>query len=123
MPDLARDIELADRASAALDVLADRLSALPPEDALTLLRHLVATDRSVLSVLTHVLCTGSEVARQQAKTSTWDVRLALGLAFMANALDDGALDIADALDKLHAYSSPAGEQPPPQATHRTGRRR
>ncbi|MFF4767442.1 hypothetical protein ACFY1V_13095 [Streptomyces sp. NPDC001255] len=120
MPDLARDIELADRASAALGVLADRLSALPPEDAFTLLRHLVATDRSVL---THVLCTGSEVARQQAKTNTWDVRLALALAFTANSLDDGALDIADALAELHAYSSPAGQQPPPRPVPRTGRRR
>ncbi|WP_129287498.1 hypothetical protein [Streptomyces sp. GZWMJZ-114] len=123
MTEFTRGIRQIETAEAALRALADRLSALPPEDALRLLGRLFHSDGSPLSELTHVLCTGTEIARKQAQQGAWPDELALALAYAANALDEGALDLDEALDRHHLPSRPAAGPSAPRAAHRSGRGR
>ncbi|AZS87189.1 hypothetical protein ELQ87_25280 [Streptomyces griseoviridis] len=100
-------VRLTDEITRQLGQLADHLSQLPPPQAVQVIARILDPDAGVLDGVTHLLITGSHLAKAQAEQGTLPAEVWLALGRASNELHDITLDLDEHQDTLQR----AGTQP------------
>ncbi|MFF7981780.1 hypothetical protein ACFZDK_22080 [Streptomyces sp. NPDC007901] len=104
-------VRLADEITRQLGQLTDHLSQLPPPQAAQVIARVLDPDNGILGGVTHLVATGSVLAKDQAERGALPAEVWLALGRASNELGDIALDLeehADTLQRVGAQPATRG---------------
>ncbi|MEU6227505.1 hypothetical protein [Streptomyces sp. NPDC047042] len=100
-------VQLADEITRQLGRLTDHLTQLPPDEATSVIAHILDPDDGVLGGITGLVTGGSRFAKTQAEHGRLPAEVWLALGRAANELNDIGHDLDEHRATLHHVSQPA----------------